>query len=150
VRVVRFFEMRADSEDSAVDARLCFAVEARPVMKPLKHQPLVNAVDHFARLLTGGIKTEVFQSVERVQGDQQVSVSLRQIVSPAGRTAAPTARRRLGGEKLGAPTFGCDARPLGCNRVRRVIGEVPHDLPADGRIRIQEPFEVRGPGGVNG
>jgi hypothetical protein len=38
--------------------------------------------------------------------------------------AAPFVRRRLAGEKLSYPTFGCDARPLGCNRVGGFIGEV--------------------------
>jgi hypothetical protein len=47
---------------------------------------------------------------------------------------------------LGSPTFGCDARPLGCNRVGGCTGEVPHDLPTDGWVRIEKPFKVRGPG----
>jgi len=49
-------------------------------------------------------------------------------------------------QKLGSPAFGCNARPLGCNRVGRFTGEVPHHLPADGGVRIEQPFEVRGPG----
>src|SRR2546429_9705336 len=60
---------------------------------------------------------------------------------------APVAGRRLGGEKLGSPAFGGDARPLGCNRVGSLIGQVAHDLPTDGGVRIGGPFDVRGPGG---
>jgi hypothetical protein len=56
----------------------------------------------------------------------------------------------LQGEKPGSPAFVCDARPLGCNRVGGFTGKVPHNLPTDGRVRIEEPFEVRGPGRVIG
>ena len=104
--VVRFLEIRADAEDSAVDAGLRFAVKVRPVVERLKHEPLVDAVDHFASLLAGGVETEVLQDDETVESNQ---VPLR---------PAPVAGRRLEGEKLGSPAFGCDARPLGCNRVR--------------------------------
>ena len=66
--VVRFFEIRADAEDSAVDAGLRFAVKERPVVEPLKHEPLVDAVDHFASLLAGGVETEVLQDDESCRG----------------------------------------------------------------------------------
>jgi hypothetical protein len=49
---------------------------------------------------------------------------------------------------LGSPAFGCDASPLGCNRAGGSTGEVPHHLPTDGRVRIEEPFNVRGPGRI--
>ena len=146
--VVRFFEIRADAEDSAVDAGLRFAVKERPVVEPLKYQPLVDAVDHFASLLAGGVETEVLQDDESVEGNKQASVLLRQIVSPPAGAPAPVARRRLEGEKLGSPAFGCDARPLGRNRAGGFIGKVPHRLPTDGRVGIEEPFEVRGPGRI--
>src|SRR6266852_6364066 len=89
-----------------------------------------------ASLLAGGVETEVLHDDETVEGNK---VPLR---------PAPVAGRRLEGEKLGSPAFGCDARPLGCNRVGGFTGEVPHDLPTDGRVRIEEPFEVRGSGCV--
>src|SRR5205814_2333893 len=57
--VVRFFEIRADAEDSAVDAGLRFAVKERPVVVPLKYEPLFDAVDHLASLPAGGVETEV-------------------------------------------------------------------------------------------
>ncbi len=75
--VVRFFEIRADAEDSAVDAGLRFAVKVRPVVEPLKHEPLVDAVDHFASLLAGGVETEVHQDDETVEGNEQASVLFR-------------------------------------------------------------------------
>jgi len=58
---------------------------------------------------------------------------------------APVASGRLKGEEFGPPTFRCDAGPLGRNRVGVFIGEVTHDLPADGRVRIEEPLDVCGP-----
>ena len=39
--VIRFVEIRADSEDSAVDAGLRFAVKERPVVVPLKHAAIL-------------------------------------------------------------------------------------------------------------
>ncbi len=54
----------------------------------------------------------------------------------------------LAGEKSRSPACGGDARAFGCNGVGRGIGEVSHDLPADGGVRIEEPFKVRGTGYV--
>jgi hypothetical protein len=133
-RLVRLLEIRADAEDSAVDAGLCFAAKVGPVVEWLKHQALLNAVDHFASLLAGGVETEVLQDDETVECNK---VPLR--------PATPVAGRRLAAEKLGSPAFACDARPLGCNRAGSFTGEVPHDLPTDGRVRIEKPFNVRGP-----
>jgi hypothetical protein len=45
--VVRFFEIRADCEDSAVDAGLRFTVKERPVVKRLKDEPIVDPVRSF-------------------------------------------------------------------------------------------------------
>src|SRR6185295_13965455 len=82
---------------------------------------------------------------ESVEGDYQVPVVLGQLVSPTFEARAPLASRRLKGEKPGSPAFGGDARPLGGDGSGGFSCEVPHDLPADGRIRIEEPFQVRGP-----
>jgi hypothetical protein len=111
-------------------------VKKRPVVVILKHEPLINAVDHFACLLAGRIETEVLQDDESVQGKKQALVFLG---------PGPVTRRSLEGEKSGSPAFGCDARPLGRNLIGGCTGEVPHDLPADGRVRIEEPFERDGP-----
>src|SRR5882757_8663091 len=87
-RVIRLLEIRTKAEDSAVDAGLGFAVKVRPVVEPLKHEPLVDAVDHFASLLAGGVETDVLQGDETVEGNK---VPLPRV--------APVAGRRLGGEK---------------------------------------------------
>ena len=112
-------------------------MKVRAVVEVLKDEPLVDAVDHFASLLAGGVEAEIHQGDETVEGDQ---VPLR--------PGAPVTGRRLEGENLSSPALGCDARPLGGNRAGGLIGEVPHDLPADGRVRIEEPFDVRGLGCV--
>jgi hypothetical protein len=146
--VVRLFEIRADAEDSAVDAGLRFTVKVGPLVEPLKHEPLLDPVDHFASLLAGGVETEVLQDDEGVESNQQGAVFLRQIGAEVSRGLTPVASRGLAGEKLRSPAFRCDARPLGCNRVGGFTGQVPHDLPPDGGVRIEKPFEVRGPGCV--
>jgi hypothetical protein len=125
------------AEDSAVDAGLGFAAKVMPVVEPLKHEPLVDAVDHFASLLAGGVETEVLQGDETVEGNQ---VPLPRV--------APVAGSRLGGEKLSSRAFGGDPGPLDSNHVRSLIGQVAHDLPTNGGVRIEEPFDVRGPGCV--
>src|SRR5262249_46149789 len=110
--VVRFFEIRADPENSAVDTGLRFAVQERPVVEPPEHKPPVDAVDHFTSLLACGIEPEVLQHGKSVEGNEQVPVLLRQIGSPPRGTSTPLAGRRLEGEKLGSPAFGCHTRPL--------------------------------------
>src|SRR6266403_4350548 len=101
--VIRFLEIRTDAEDSAVDAGLRFAVKVRPVVEPLKHEPLVDAVNHLASLLAGGVETEVHQDRETVECNKQASVLLRQIASPPAGAPAPVASRKLAGQKLGSP-----------------------------------------------
>jgi hypothetical protein len=103
--VVRFFEIRANGEDSTVNAGLRFAVKEGPVVEPLKHEPLVDAVDHFASLLAGGIETEVHQDDETVEGNKQASLRLRQIVSPPAGGARPTCLQEIGGREVGLPSL---------------------------------------------
>ncbi len=67
--VVWFFEIRTNAEDSAVDAGLRFAVKERAAVQPRKHEPLVDAVDHFASLLAGGVETEVHQDDESIESN---------------------------------------------------------------------------------
>ena len=88
----------ADGEDSAVDAGLRFAVKERPVVERLKHEPLVDAVDHFASLLAGGVETEVLQDDETVEGNKQASVLLR--------PSAPVApAEEIGGREVALPSL---------------------------------------------
>lgn len=66
--MVRFVEVRADSEDSPVDAGLRFTVKERKVVARLKYETFVDAIDHSACWLAGGVETEVRQHDETVQG----------------------------------------------------------------------------------
>src|SRR2546426_6528132 len=106
-------------------------MKKRPIVVPLVHEPLVDAVNHYPSLLARRFETEIFQDGKRVEGNEVPLLPF------------PAASRRLDSEKLGSPAFSCDARSLGCNRLRRVTGEVPHDLPTDRRVRIEKPFEIR-------
>ena len=144
--VVRFIEIRADAENSAVDAGLRFAVEERPVVEPLEHEPLFDAVDHFASLLAGGVETEVLQDDQSVERNQQASV-LRQIVRHP--RACPSGRQEIGRARSWAPQPSVATRDRSAAiALGGCTGEVPHDLPTDGRVGIEEPFEVRGPGRI--
>lgn len=68
--VVRLLEIRTDAEDPTVDAWFRFALQERPVVERLEDEPLVDAVDHLASLLTGGVETEVFQDDKAPEGNQ--------------------------------------------------------------------------------
>ena len=63
-------EICANGEDSAVDAGLRFPVKERAVVERLKHEPFIDAIDHFAGVLASGVKTEVHQHNETVEGDK--------------------------------------------------------------------------------
>ena len=138
--------VRATLEAALADAELRTAIgEGRVALyrafNKVWSSAFVDTVDHFASLFAGRVETEILQDVERVEGNQQAPV----LLGPAPRTSS-----RLEGEKLGSPAFGCDTRPLGGDRAGGFAREVFHDLPADGRVRIEEPFEVRAPGCVGG
>lgn len=142
--VVRLLEVRTKTENSAVDAGFRFAVKERPIIEALKDEPLVNAADHCASLFAGGIKAKVLQDSESVESNQHAPIFLRQLRAELSRRFAPVTGERLEGEELRAPAFGCDARPLDLNCIASLTGQIPHDLPTDGWIRIKEPFDERG------
>ena len=58
--------------------------------------------------------------------------------------AAPMARGRLTLEKLRGPALRGDARAFGGDGGGHGAGEVAHDLPTDGGVGIEEPFNFRG------
>ena len=147
-RVIRLFEIRSDSEDSAVDAGLGFSLEERPIVESLENQPLLDATDHFETLFARGVEAEVLQDDETVKSNEQDSVPLWQIRAEVRRGLTPVAGRGLESEKLCSPAFRCDARPLGSDRGGGFTGKVLHDLPANGRVGIEEPLEMRAPGSV--
>jgi hypothetical protein len=131
-RVVRFLEIRTKAENSAVDAGLGFAMKVRTFVEAFKDEVLSNAADHFASLFAGRIQTEVLQDDETEEGNK--------IPLPD----ASAARRSLLGEKFGAPAFSGDARAFGLDHRGGFTTEVPDHLPTDGRVRIEEPSNLRG------
>jgi hypothetical protein len=59
---------------------------------PFKHEPLVDAVDHFTSLLAGWVETEILQDYETVKGNKQASV----FVQPARvASRSPTDQREI-------------------------------------------------------
>ena len=48
---------------------------------------------------------------------------------------------RLEREQPGAPALGRDPRPLGGDDVGGLVRQVAHDLPADGRIGVEQPID---------
>src|SRR5262249_18481569 len=79
-----------------------------------------------------GVETE---PAEELQDVERVRVVLRE------RVARPEAARRLEREQPSASALGRDARPLGRDGPGRVVGDLPHDLPADGGIGIEQPID---------
>jgi hypothetical protein len=61
--MIRFIEIRADSEDSAVDAGFRFAMKERPIANRLEYELLVDTLDHFAGLLAGRVEAELHQDL---------------------------------------------------------------------------------------
>src|SRR4051794_19317021 len=59
------------------------------------------------------------------------------------RAARPRAVLVLKGEKPGAPAFAGDAGAFGGDGIRMLVEQVLHDLPADGRVGIEEPVDHR-------
>src|SRR5215472_16378525 len=107
----------------------------RPVVKRLKYELLVDALDHCTGLLAGRVEAEIHQDDKTVERGEQAAVFIR---------PAPVTGARLASEKVGSPTFGCDPRSLSCKGAGGFVREVPHDLPADRGIGIEEPFEQSG------
>src|SRR5260370_6470067 len=99
-----------------MDAGLRFAVKVRSVVEPLKHEPLVDAVNHFASLFAGGVETQILQDDETAEGNK--------VPLPPG---PPVGGRRMGGGQFGSPALRGDAPPFVCTRLGILLLEVPQD-----------------------
>ena len=77
----------------------------------------------------------------RLQPEVPQEQQREQVGPPArpGDVVAPVAVRPLLAEELRAPSFEGHARPRGGHDLGRLVEEVPHHLPADRRIRIEQP-----------
>ena len=95
-RFIRLFEIGTDAEDSAVDARLGFAVKEGPVVEGFEDESFVDAVDHCASLGAGGVETEVLQYDETVESDSR---------SRTSRPGRPSRRQEIGAREGVLPSL---------------------------------------------
>ena len=123
-------EIGARPQDPPVDAGLGLPVEEGPAVELPPGDALPHEVERPADLRVRRIRAQLPQEGEGVVGRHPVVFLV----------VAPMAVGRLEAEQPGAPTLRGDARPLGSDDLVGLIGEVAHDLPADRRIRIEQPL----------
>ena len=128
-------EIRAERDDPAVDAGLDLALEKGRVAEFRSPRDVVaDAIDRGSRPRARRVDPQVAQEHQRVH------------VRPPerrGDAIAPLAVGALLVEQTRAPSLRRDARPFARHDLRRRVGEVAHDLPADGGIRVEEPVDHR-------
>jgi hypothetical protein len=130
-------EVRAYRRDLRIDARLDLAGEERIVVAlgrtaATPCHPIAHATNRTTCLDTRGVESHVIEQREDVH---------RGIPATVPRRAAPAAVRRLEREQARAYSLACDLRPLGSDRLGRRVGQVGHHLPANRRIRVEQPFD---------
>src|SRR5262249_32383978 len=126
-------EVGAEPYDASVDAGLDLALEERRVAELRTKRDLVsNEANGFPRRPARRIEPEIAEQHQCGHAGPPV----RRIDS-----VAPVAVRALAGEELGAPTLRRHARTFRGHDFLGFMGEVLHDLPADRRIRIEQPFD---------
>src|SRR6185503_7130864 len=92
--------------------------------------------------VVAGIDTEVAQVFEAVRGRVPGLALLALPAVPAGRekrASLPLAVLALHREQPSAPTFTRDPRALRVDDVGRGVGQVAHDLPAEGGVGVKQP-----------
>jgi hypothetical protein len=116
-------EVAAQREDATVDAGLDLALEERRVteFRP-PGDPVADEAHRPPCLLVRRIEPQGPQEQQGVQ----VGSPLR-----CGNAVTPIAVRPLLAEELGAPPFRGHPRSLGGHDLRRRIGKVPRELPAN-------------------
>ena len=128
----RTSEVGAERERAAVDARLHLAVEER--LRAERLVPPEAGLDARHRggdARIGGVDAGRTQQLHREEGWQPVGLAV----------AVPRAIRALAGENLGAEPFARNARTLRGDRRRRGVREIAQRLPANGRVRIEQPID---------
>jgi len=107
-------------------------MKKRPVFEPLKDDVPVDALYHLGRLMTGRIEAEVHQHHEAVKRGKQ---SL--IVTPP----TPGTIASLTSQKLRTPALGRHSSALDCHLLGLCVSKVPHHLPSNRRVRIEQPLK---------
>ena len=86
------------------------------------------------RLIAGGVETQFPQQQQDVH---------RGVPAAVPGLASPRAVGPLEGEQKCTPALGRDLRALGRDLPLSRIGQISHGLPADRRVRIQQPVYDR-------
>ena len=124
-------EVGADRDGLPVDARLDLAVEVGEVVVLPLHVGADQRKGSPHRFL-GRVDPE---------GAQQLEAGRRRRPFGRVRTAGPGAIGALGSEHGGPPALAGDLGALGRDLLGGRIGQVAHDLPADGRIGVEQPID---------
>ena len=127
-------EIGADRKHPSVDTGLDLAFEERRVAELLAPGAAVaHLADGPSHPIARRVHTEISQQLERVLGgDPGVRHERR---------AAPMAIRSLKVQQASAPTLRGHTRSLTRNARVGLADQVAHDLPADRRIRVEQPLE---------
>src|SRR5262249_7520574 len=128
-------EVATERQRAAVDAGLDLALEERRVAEfRAPGDPIADEPHGSPRTLAGRAAAQAAQEQQRVQ-----------VGTPARSSdaIAPGPVRPLLAEKPRAPPFRGDPRSLRGDGRARLTCEVPHDLPANPGIRIEQPLHDR-------
>src|SRR3989442_7838809 len=127
-------EIRADRHYASVDARLDLAREQRsavPWASGVPRRVVADGADCVPRLLARSVDAQV---AEHQQGKQRDPLRVRRAVVPQPVLPPESQKAR-------APAFGGNAGTLRGDLVGRRSGQVAHRLPANRRVRIEQPVE---------
>src|SRR5882757_10256861 len=129
-------EVRADRGHLSIDTGLHLTGEERIVITllwaaTLPSHAVADASHRATCLVARGIETHIAQEHHDVHRGIPLTVPC---------CAAPPPIGPLEGEQLRADALGGDPRALGHDLLRGRIGQVPHHLPVDRRIRIKQPL----------
>ena len=133
--IARLAEVAAQRENTTVDAGLGFTFEEWRI--PELWAPR-DSVAHEANHLPHALALRVNSHVSQEHQGVQVGPPM-----PGRDAVAPVAVRPLLAKKLRAPSLGGNARPLGGHHFSRLMHDVPHDLPPDRRVGIEQPLHGR-------
>src|SRR5262249_37673283 len=127
--IARLTEICARRKDGAVQTRLGLALEEGTPVELPPGDAVAHPADRPPDFPARRVHAQLLQHTKGVDGGHPAFVV----------AGAPMAIQRLTSEEFGAPTFRSDARALGGDDLSGRTGQVAQDLPADRRIRIQQP-----------
>lgn len=134
----------AQGDNSAIDARLDLAAEERlPRVLPMaavsrqRHRP--------THRLSVRVDAEIMKQLERRQGGGPglvpVLIALREVTRREACAPSPLAIFALQRQQPGTPALRGHPRALRGHGFNRCMNKVAQHLPADGRVRIEQPVQ---------